>query len=165
MKDILDGALCLARQITGSREDSRDILQTAMVKTLEQRGAPRPDEAGFKPWFYRVVHNQAIDVLRARRRFVDQAELPEPASEAQEPGRVLGQDERRRLLHQALSRLTAEQREIICLKDFHDFSYADIATILAIGKGNVMVRLHRARQALKRELLALGATVGGDDEL
>lgn len=89
MKDILDGALCLARQITGSREDSRDILQTAMVKTLEQRGAPRPDEAGFKPWFYRVVHNQAIDVLRARRRFVDQAELPEPASEAKEPGRLL----------------------------------------------------------------------------
>ena len=165
MKDILKGALCLAQQITGNREDSRDILQSAMVKTLEQRGAPRPDEAGFKPWLYRVVRNQSIDLLRARRKFVDAPDLPEPVSAAQEPGHLLGLEESKRQLHQALGRLTPEQREIVCLKDFHDFSYTDIANILAIDKGNVMVRLHRARQALKRELLALGATVGGHDEL
>lgn len=165
MKDILKGALCLAWQITGSREDSRDILQNAMVKALEQRGAPHPDEAGFKPWLYRVVRNQAIDLLRARRKFVDAPELPEPVSEAEEPGHLLGLEEHKRLLHLALARLTPEQREIVCLKDFHDFSYTEIAGILAIEKGNVMVRLHRARQALKQELLALGVTVGGHDEL
>jgi len=57
MEHITRGALHLAMQITGSRDDALDILQNAVVKALEYRNAPRPDDAGYKAWFYRVVHN------------------------------------------------------------------------------------------------------------
>ena len=57
MEHITRAALHLAMQITGSRDDALDILQNAVVKALEYRNAPRPDDAGYKAWFYRVVHN------------------------------------------------------------------------------------------------------------
>lgn len=154
MREITQGALRLAIQITGSREEARDILQTAILKSLERGSAPKPGDEGFRPWLFRVVHNQAIDWLRSRRKF-STAEVPELAGTDTEPGHVLELERRKRLLHQALNRLSAAQREIICLKDFHDFSYDDIAQIMAIEKGTVMSRLHRARMALKDELLAL----------
>jgi len=46
-----------------------------------------------------------------------------------------------------------QQREIVLLKDYHDFSYLQIAEILDIAPGSVMSRLHRSRNALKEALL------------
>jgi RNA polymerase sigma-70 factor (ECF subfamily) len=154
MREITQGALHLAMQITGSREVARDIVQTAVVKSLEHRNAPRADEEGFKPWFFRVVHNQAIDWLRFNRKFSGD-EVPDVPSEEPDAGEQLDLERRKVLLHKALNMLKAEQREIICLKDFHDFSYDDIAEIMAIEKGTVMSRLHRARMALKDALIEL----------
>ena len=49
-------------------------MQTAVVKSLEHRNAPKLGEDGFRPWFYRVVHNQAIDWLRFNRKFTGDGE-------------------------------------------------------------------------------------------
>lgn len=160
MRDNTRGALRLAMQITGSREEAMDILQSALLKALEHRNAPAPEDAGFRPWLFRVVHNQAIDWLRARRRFSGTGEVPDIASEAPHLDELLDQERRKELLHEALNSLKAEQREIICLKDFHDFSYADIAHIMGVEKGTVMSRLHRARMALKDALTALQSPGG-----
>jgi RNA polymerase sigma-70 factor (ECF subfamily) len=155
MREITQGALHLAMQITGSREVAKDIVQTAVVKSLEHRNAPKMGEDGFKPWFYRVVHNQAIDWLRFNRKFTGDGEVPDVPTEEPDAGEQLDLERRKVLLHKALNSLKAEQREIICLKDFHDFSYDDIADIMAIEKGTVMSRLHRARMALKDALIEL----------
>lgn len=155
MREITQGALHLAMQITGSREVARDIVQSAVVKSLEHRNAPRMNDDGFRPWFYRVVHNQAIDWLRFNRKFTTDGEIPDVPSEAPDAGELLDLERRKVLLHKALNQLKAEQREIICLKDFHDFSYDEIAEIMAIEKGTVMSRLHRARMALKDALIEL----------
>jgi len=56
-------------------------------------------------------------------------------------------------LQLALAKLTADQRQIIVLRDYMDLSYADIADVLEVAPGTVMSRLHRARMALKEELI------------
>jgi RNA polymerase sigma-70 factor (ECF subfamily) len=56
-------------------------------------------------------------------------------------------------LNQALISISVQQREIVLLKDYHDFSYLQIAEILDIAPGSVMSRLHRSRNALKEALL------------
>jgi RNA polymerase sigma-70 factor (ECF subfamily) len=160
MREITQGALHLALQITGSREVARDIVQTAVVKSLEHRNAPRLGEDGFRPWFYRVVHNQAIDWLRFNRKFIGDGDVPDVPSEALSPEDELDLERRKVLLHKALNQLKPQQREIICLKDFHEFSYEEIAEIMAIEKGTVMSRLHRARMALKEALVALNLFPG-----
>ena len=165
MHDIAEGALHLAMQITGSRDEAMDILQSAVLKSMEHKNAPRPEEAGYRAWFYRVVHNQAIDWLRSNRKFVDNAGLEDASGEADETERQLDQERRKVLLHKALNSLKPEQREIICLKDFHDLSYDDIAEIMSIEKGTVMSRLHRARMALKHELVAMKLFPGDEHEV
>ena len=154
MEHITRGALHLAMQITGSRDDALDILQNAVVKSLEHRNAPHPDDTGYKAWFYRVVHNQAIDWLRREKKFDRHVQIEDVVDE-DDPETDFAMEHRKQALHKALEALTAEQREIICLKDFHDFSYNDIAAIMAIERGTVMSRLHRARLALRDKLVAL----------
>jgi RNA polymerase sigma-70 factor (ECF subfamily) len=164
VRDTTQGALRLAMQITGCRAEAMDILQSAIVKSLEHRNAPRPEDAGFRPWFFRVVRNQSIDWLRAQRKFTGDGEVPDVPSDHGDPEASLEQERRKVVLHKALNSLNAEQREIICLKDFHDFSYLEIAEIMAIEKGTVMSRLHRARMALKDALAGLNLYPGDSDD-
>jgi len=56
-------------------------------------------------------------------------------------------------IQRALRKLNFQQREIVMLKDFHGFNYAQIAEILDIPKGSVMSRLHRARMVLRNLLV------------
>jgi RNA polymerase sigma-70 factor (ECF subfamily) len=55
-------------------------------------------------------------------------------------------------IREALARLSAEQREILILRDFNDLGYAEIAQVLEVPHGTVMSRLHRARLALRKEM-------------
>ena len=164
MQSLTQSAIYLAIQITGSADEAMDIVQTATIKSMEHRNAPKPDAHGYKAWFFRVVHNQAIDWLRKEKKFDRAADLSSQQSD-EDPVGSLEQEQRKLLLHQALNRLGADQREIICLRDFHEFSYADIAQIMGIEKGTVMSRLHRARMALRGELVEVGLFTGDDDEL
>ena len=158
-------ALYLAMQITGSKDEAMDILQTATVKSLEHSGAPGPEETGYRAWFFRVVHNQAIDWLRSQKKFDRDAVPEEQHSSVDDPEYTSSVEQRKLLLHKALNTLSAEQREIICLKDFHDFSYLEIAEIMAIEKAAVATRLHRARLALRDQLMQYDFFTGADDEV
>jgi RNA polymerase sigma-70 factor (ECF subfamily) len=53
----------------------------------------------------------------------------------------------------ALSGLPHDLREILVLRDYHDFSYAEAATVLDVPIGTVMSRLHRARKLVRGRLL------------
>src|SRR5690606_26196298 len=107
MPDIARAALHLAMQITGSRDEAMDILQSPVLKSMEHRNAPRPGEPGYRACFYRVVHNQAVDWLRSRRKFDDNAEPAEGYSDDAGPERHLEQEQRRLMVHRALARLPA----------------------------------------------------------
>jgi RNA polymerase sigma-70 factor (ECF subfamily) len=56
----------------------------------------------------------------------------------------------------AVERLPLEFREIILLREYEEFSYEEIATMLQCPVGTVMSRLARARTKL-RDLLAAAA--------
>lgn len=146
-----DGAHALAIQILGNRDDAADAVHDAFTRVLSQPGAYDSRKGPLKPWFLRVVRNRCIDLLRRRRgsdfavdELPDGGVLPEHELEIQQRDLVL---------QQALSKLTSNQRQIIVLRDYLDLPYAEIADVLDIAAGTVMSRLHRARLALKEELL------------
>ena len=101
-----------------------------------------------------MVRNQCIDLIRRRRPgTVDVDELSDPGPDPQGSLEITQRDQE---LQQALAKLSSGQRQIIVLRDYMDLSYAEIATILEIAQGTVMSRLHRARLALKEELIRHG---------
>ena len=154
LTDLAQGAFKLAMQLLQQPADAHDVLQEAAVIAVSHPGAPKARSEEFRPWFFRVVRNKAIDRLREQKR-KNHEELVEEtiaAGENHGPEATLQQSQLQQQVQLALAKLSLEQREIILLKDFHGFAYAEIANILGIPKGTVMSRLHRARLALREHL-------------
>jgi RNA polymerase sigma-70 factor (ECF subfamily) len=149
-----NGAHALALQILGNTDDATDAVQDAFVKVLAKPEAYDETAGPLAPWFLRVVRNRCIDLIRRRRP--EDAERPEPRDPGPGPEDSLEGAQRDQLLKHALARLSDEQRQIIVLRDYMDLSYAEIADVLEIAAGTVMSRLHRARMALKEELINHG---------
>lgn len=143
-------AMIFAKQMLGNISDAEDLVQTSIVKALSHPSAPKGG-VDLQKWLYRVVRNAAIDKLRERARYQELDEAP--TIEHQTPESKLEQSQLKQRLEQALALLPTAHREIIVLRDYHQTPYEAIADILAIPKGTVMSRLHRARLALRQLLL------------
>jgi len=149
-----NGAHVLAIQILGNADDAADAVHDAFTRVLTKPGAYQPSKGPLKPWFLHVVRNCCIDMIRRRRPGT--ADVDELTDSGTGPEQALEISQRDGALRQALARLPEEQREILVLRDYVDLSYAEIAKVLGIANGTVMSRLHRARLALKEELISYG---------
>ena len=153
---LTQDAFKLAMQLLQEPADAHDVLQDAAAIAIAHKNAPNLQSHDFKPWFFRVVRNKAIDRLRQQKRhnhveINDEVEFDDTSSN---PELDLATEQLQQQVRFSLSRLPIKQREILLLKDFHGFSYKDIAEILNIPQGSVMSKLHRARLALKARLQA-----------
>jgi len=149
---VANGAHALAIQILGNPDDAADAVHDSFATALQRPAAYDALRGPFRPWFLRVVRNRCLDLLRSRRP-ADPLDESLPSAMAG-PEQALQDDERDHEIHQALTRLNLEQRQIVMVRDYMDLTYAEIASVLEIAPGTVMSRLHRARLALKRELTA-----------
>lgn len=156
-------AYSLAYRLLSNQDDALEVVQSSIEKGLNHPNAPALDHQEFKPWLFTVVRNKSIDILRRKKRLphVEHEEYHSHAPQLNEPDRSLQQMQLKETIENALELLNTEQREIILLRDYHNFSYADIAKILGIAKGSVMSRLHRSRMVLRDILVSKGISLGG----
>jgi len=143
-----------AWQLLRDEQDALDAVQTALAAVWQHRRRlwPGRDPRG---WFYRVLRNKCLDVLRRRCRSRAGGPVPDAADPTQpDPLGALDRQEQLAGLRRALAELPAELREVLLLRDFHDLPYREIAAVLGIPAGTVMSRLHRARLTLRERLLA-----------
>jgi len=59
------------------------------------------------------------------------------------------QQNAKRILNEALSRLSETQRSLVMLKDYEGYNYAEIGEITGLNESQVKVYLHRARLQLR----------------
>lgn len=150
------GAYVLALQILGNTEDAADAVQDAMVAVLRKPKAFDPARGALKPWFFRIVRNRALDLVRQRKvQMPDDNLLADQRGAPLERAEVAQRDE---ALLRGLESLSQEHREILVLGDYAGLSYAEISQALEIPAGTVMSRLHRARLALRTALVAADNT-------
>ena len=123
------------------------MLQLAALRAIEKATNLR-DPARVLPWLYRVHANIVIDAGRKaasqRRLLVAIASEAEPVAEKADP--VCG-------CSVMLARqLSANYAAILDLVDIGGVPLKQAARALNISVNNAMVRLHRARRALKKRL-------------
>ncbi len=161
-RKVGNSAYVFALQLTGGSETARDIAQDSVLRFfqhLDRFDADRPLE----PWLYQIVRNRVRDLSRRDRLRRHQSldawlehGRPEAADPLADPAADAERSELRQRVWQAISQLSEAHREIIVLRDYHDFSYREIAGVLSIPQGTVMSRLHAARKSLREIIVSAG---------
>ncbi len=134
-------------------EAAEDVLQGAFVKALEHRDELR-DEGRLVAWFYRLLRNAIIDHWRhqaARSRALERAAAAEPVELFEDPG--ADHAELCRCFEALLPDLPESQAHVLRSVDLGGLRPVDYAAAEGITPNNAMVRLHRARTALRDRLL------------
>jgi RNA polymerase sigma-70 factor (ECF subfamily) len=138
----------LAVRLLGNRSDAEDAVQDAFVAAwrwlTEFRG-----EAAFSSWMYRIVINRCLVLLRSRRRAIPVDDLGEqPCPYGASPEYTAESRNRATALQRALQDLPTDQRTCWILRELHELSYEDIASIVGASPDAVRGRLYRARRTL-----------------
>jgi RNA polymerase sigma-70 factor (ECF subfamily) len=151
----------LALNMTGSREMAGELVQEAMLQAYLSLAYLR-NEASFKSWFYGITLNLARTYRREAKLIytsldtINRVEgdkfFPVESLSGDPPSLAEKRELYRRLLI-AISELSPRNREAIRLYYFEELSLSQIGLALGISAGAVKGRLHKARQALKADIL------------
>lgn len=152
--------LSIAYNMVGNLEDAKDVLQEAFVKVYVNINRFR-QESSFATWFYRVIVNCALDLLRKRKAskkifsepLVDeegkQLQAKDPGSE---PKKIILDNELSRKLEDAIDSLPERQKACFVLKYRNGMNAVEIAEVLKCSHSTVKVHLFRAVRALQDKL-------------
>jgi RNA polymerase sigma factor (sigma-70 family) len=133
------------RSILRHEEDARDAVQSAMTKAF---AALQTEERDFelRPWLFRIAHNEAISILRARRPAEDLDAVPDAGTDSLE--QTVADRERLAQLRTDLLDLPARQRAALVLRELSGLSHEEIAEVLESTPRSVKQTIFEARTAL-----------------
>jgi RNA polymerase sigma-70 factor (ECF subfamily) len=144
--------LAFLERRVGSRHVAEDILQEAFVRSLDRVTSIRKADSAI-PWFYRVLRNAIADHFRrqdARDRILAQVSA-EPDEQAAAPDQEL-EAVVCACVMELVDTLKPEYATALRRVDLDGMSVRNYAEETGITAGNAGVRLHRAREALRRQL-------------
>lgn len=127
-------------------DDARDVVQSAFEKMWQKREEVSYDKS--KSYLFTVAYHQMIDHLRKVKRITLKDEFHEHTSVINKPANNL-----KKVLDEALSKLSETQRSLVLLKDYEGYSYEEIGKITSLSESQVKVYLHRARIQLRNYLV------------
>ena len=151
----------MAYRMTGNRDDAEDLTQEAYLRAYRSFNTYNR-QLPFESWFFRILSNLFIDVLR-RRPKQKPLSLDQPMGDEDADDNLLLQipadnanpelnllegvmDEK---LQGALSALPEPFRIAVLLCDVEGRSYEDIAQVMHSSIGTVRSRIHRGRSLLR----------------
>ncbi len=126
--------------------DAKDIVQGTFEKMWINRLQVDNDRS--KSYLFTVAYHQMIDHIRKNKRISLREEFSE---DAKVTNRV--HHDSKKILHEALNRLSETQRSLVLLKDYEGYSYEEIGKITGLNESQVKVYLHRARLQLREYIV------------
>ncbi len=164
---FLEPLYATALRLTRQPADAEDLVQDTYVKALRFADSFEPG-TNLRAWLYTILHNTWRNRLReasrarveANTEIVDREEArAELTSTFESPEQLLLRETIDADLQAALDALPEQFRQAVWLRDVEEFSYAEIAQMLAIPMGTVMSRIARGRRMMYERLTAQRAAV------
>ena len=130
-------------------ERARDVVQDTFVRLYHQD--VNKVKGGLKAWLFTVCRNRALDVIRKERRItnLEEEQMARVPSVRRTPSERADLEERVGQVHEALNRLSENQREVILLKFEQGLSYEEISEVTGLSSGNVGFLLHTGLKRLR----------------
>lgn len=156
-----DKIFWLCYRMLGNRHEAEDISQEAFVRAYVNIESFKINRK-FSTWLYRIATNLCIDRIRKKKPdfFLD-AEIAgtegltlysQLATSEQGPDDKVETLELQEVVQREILRLSDKYRTVIVLRYIDDLSLKEIAEVLEMPLGTVKTRLHRGREALRKQL-------------
>ena len=134
-------------------ETAQDLAQETFLKAwlgLEKYNHRQK----FKSWLLKIAYNTTIDFWRRQRQTValDDVKIADHTLDLESE---ISRSQQAELVKQAVQSLPEQSRTALILREYHQYSYQEIAQTLDIPLGTVMSRLNYARSVLKKRLQPL----------
>lgn len=147
-----------AYRVLNNQEAAEDVLQDVFIQIWEK--APLYDPARGKPmtWAVTLTRNKAIDRLRStvrRNRLQDDVEREAETFEQFDDRSsfdAVAAGETKRIVRDAIQKLSKDQREAIELAFFSSLTQAEIAVRLNEPLGTIKARIRRGMMKLREVL-------------
>jgi RNA polymerase sigma-70 factor (ECF subfamily) len=151
----------LCYRMLGNRHEAEDVAQEAFIRAYINIHTYNPDMK-FSSWLYRIATNLSIDRIRKKKPdFYLDAEVSgtdgltmysQLASTEASPEDTLESLELQEIVQKAILKLPEKYRSVIVLKYIEELSLQEISEILDLPIGTVKTRIHRGREALRKQL-------------
>ena len=122
---------------------AQDLVQDCFASAWKARDSVR-DQRAIKAWLFSILRNAHASLYQRKRLDIEDADPDELGVRAE----ALGHE--RVELEECLTALPENYREPLMLQVLGGFSGKEISEMMGISEQNVMTRLCRARQSLRR---------------
>jgi RNA polymerase sigma-70 factor (ECF subfamily) len=146
----------LAQRILRIHEESEDAVQNCSLAAFRKLKSFKY-EGAFRSWLARILVNEAITILRKRKRTCSSEcsvlqEPAEPADSLPDPGpnpeQILSQKQSARALMRKLTQLSSGQRAVLLLCEIYEYTAEEAGAMLQVPPSTIRSRLFRARKQL-----------------
>ncbi len=135
-----------AYRLLGSSHDTLDVTQDVFIKWVDQCQILMPDNP--RGWLRRVTINAALDVIRARKRFVHDDQAVSGRSVSGTTGETEN-EELRKDIAAAFESLSDSQRQVLVAKVYDGETFAAISEELDLAVSTVKTHYLRALSAVR----------------
>ncbi len=151
----------LIYRMISRKEDVEDLTQEAFIKAFNSL-QNFDKQFAFSTWLFKIATNNAIDYLRKKKlntfsidRDIESEESDfkfEIPDHENKPDRVIIEDERKKILDEAIESLPPKYKEVILLRHKMDKEYEEISKELKLPLGTVKAHIFRGRELLNKYL-------------
>ncbi|MFD2679139.1 RNA polymerase sigma factor SigW [Bacillus seohaeanensis] len=156
-----DKVFQICYRMLGNRHESEDIAQEAFIRAYVNIHTFNQNRK-FSTWLFRIATNLCIDRIRKKKPdyYLD-AEVSgtdgltmysQVAADIQMPEDEVEELELQATIQGAISKLPEKYRSVIVLKYIEELQLREISDILDLPLGTVKTRIHRGREALRKQL-------------
>jgi RNA polymerase sigma-70 factor (ECF subfamily) len=133
--------------ITKNTEAAKDVTQQTFIRAFTRLNSWNGKELG--PWLAAIAAHQALNLLEKEKRktTMELGNRPIPDEDYSEE-----HEQRLQRMEQAIAQLPPQDQDIIRLHYYKKVKTDEIARQLNLSHANVLVKLHRIRERLKKQL-------------
>jgi len=132
---------------TRNKDLSNDIIQDIYLKLWEKK--KRVNFENSKSYLFKMAYNRMIDHYR-KEKFEEQLDDYHLEDETNP-----NEFDTKKIIENALNRLSKVQKAVITLRDYEGYSYGEIGKILNLNESQVKVYIYRGRKSLKQYLVSI----------
>ena len=153
IRDYNDGLILFLNRYVDNIHTAEDLAEDTFVRLVTKKPHYSP-KYSFKTWLFTIGRNLALNHLRRNRRVIDvsEEELTAFHSDEESLEQSYLREERKILLHRALSGLRPDYAQVMYLKFFEEQNNEEISRIMKKTRRQVENLVYQAKRSLKSQL-------------